>query len=81
MRIRIRLFAQARDLAGRDELELNVPAPATVATARAALAEQVPALAPLLGVSRLALDAEYVVDGALLSDGAELALIPPVSGG
>ena len=79
--LRVRLFAIARELAGRAEIEIELPLPATVATLRAALAAQHPELAPLAPRVAIALDSEYATDAALVVPGAQVALIPPVSGG
>jgi molybdopterin converting factor small subunit len=78
---RIRLFARARDLAGADSVGVELPPGATVADLRRALGEACPALAPLLQRSALAVDAEFAGDALVLPAGAEIALLPPVSGG
>jgi molybdopterin synthase catalytic subunit/molybdopterin synthase sulfur carrier subunit len=75
------LFAACRQMAGREIVELQLPAGATVQQLRAALAAEVPSLAPLMPHLMFALNTEYASDEALIPDGAEIACIPPVSGG
>ena len=53
----------------------------TVRQLRQALAEQIPALAPLLPQVLFALDMEYATDDTQLTSAMEIACIPPVSGG
>ncbi|WP_337175485.1 NTP transferase domain-containing protein [Paludisphaera sp.] len=77
----VRLFAVARQRAGRVEVTVALPCPATVGDLRRALAEQHPALATLATSVRVAVDDEYADDAAPLPPDARLALIPPVSGG
>jgi molybdopterin converting factor subunit 1 len=81
MRVPVRLFAVARQRAGRPVVELDLPDGATVADLKAALAEAVPELAAILAAARFAVDSEYADDASPIRPGAELALIPPVSGG
>jgi molybdopterin converting factor subunit 1 len=81
MRVRVLLFARARELAGRDAVLVEVPAGATVAQLRERLAAEVPALANFVHRCGLAVGGEYAVDGDTVPEGAEVALIPPVSGG
>jgi molybdopterin converting factor subunit 1 len=81
MRVRVRLFARARDLAGTDLMELTLPEGATAGQLRRALAERAPALAGLLGRSALAVNDEFADDALPLPAGAEVAVLPPVSGG
>jgi molybdopterin converting factor subunit 1 len=81
MRIRILLFALARQRAGRDLVEVELPAGSTVGQLREILARQVPQLADLLPHVRLAVNSDYAADRSSIPDGAEVALIPPVSGG
>ncbi|MBX6315965.1 MAG: MoaD/ThiS family protein [Isosphaeraceae bacterium] len=81
MRATIRLFALAKQRAGRPQVELDLPEPATVADLKRALGAAVPSLAPLLPNLLIAVDAEYAADDRPIPPGAELAVIPPVSGG
>jgi molybdopterin converting factor subunit 1 len=81
MMLRVRLFARARDLAHADVINLDLPPGATVADLREHLAARWPALAPLLARSAFALDNEFARDDARLHEHAEVALVPPVSGG
>ena len=81
MQCQVRLFARARDLAGAEEVTVVLPEPATVAELRRALARAYPALAALLERSALAVDNEFADDTLKVHPGAEVALLPPVSGG
>lgn len=81
MRVTVKLFAAARELAGADELAVELPAQATVGELRAKLASDCPALAPLLEHVLFAVDEAYGTDATYLRAGAEIACIPPVSGG
>ncbi|WP_243337419.1 molybdopterin converting factor subunit 1 [Anaeromyxobacter soli] len=80
MPIQILYFAGAREAAGasRETLER---APASVAELRRALEAAHPALARILPRCRIAVDQEFAPDDAPLRDGAEVAIVPPVSGG
>jgi len=81
-RINIRLFAIARQKAGKPEIDVELPSlPATVGDLRLALAMQHPALASLAPRVMIAVDSEYAADETMINPGAKLALIPPVSGG
>ena len=79
--IRVRLFARARDLAGADAVDVDLPAGATVAGLRARLAERVPALRDLLPRAAVAVNEDFADDDTPIPPGAEVAIIPPVSGG
>lgn len=79
--MKVLLFARARDLLGRDAVEVDLPAGATVADLRRTLAARYPALASLLEKSVLAVDNEFAEDSTPLPPAAEVALLPPVSGG
>jgi sulfur-carrier protein len=81
MMVPVRMFARARDLAGADALRIELPEGATVADLRRQLAVACPALASLLERSALAVDNEFAGDTQVLSANAEVALLPPVSGG
>lgn len=80
MPIVVLYFAGARDAAGTGR-ELLAAVPATVGALRRALAEAHPRLGPVLARSRVAVDQDFAGDDAALRDGAEVAIVPPVSGG
>jgi len=77
----VKLFAAARQLAGAEEVTIELPEGATVAELRAALAEAHPALAELLPSAMIAVNTSYVANDAVVAAGSEIAVIPPVSGG
>ena len=81
MRIRVKLFALLRDRAGVSDLSLELAPGSSVSTAIARIAQQAPAIGDLLSRVAPAVNREYVKPDRILSDGDELALIPPVSGG
>jgi molybdopterin converting factor subunit 1 len=81
MRIRVRLFAVQRELAGAREVALQLPDGATIEDAWSALVRQLPVLAPGRGSLRFARNAAYAPPSTTLADGDEVAMIPPVSGG
>ena len=81
MRIRVQLFARARDIVGTSSVLLELPEGATVGRLRQRLAEEQPALAALLERSAMAVNDEFAEDEAILPADAEVALLPPVSGG
>jgi MoaD family protein len=79
--VRARLFAIQRELAGAREIQLALPAGATVEDAWGDLVRRFPVLAPGRPYVRFARNGEYAEPGAPLADGDEVAVIPPVSGG
>jgi len=76
VRVVVKLFAGLRERAGTSERELELPADARVADVWPAL-DLGPEPAGLL----YAMNRQYVPSSQLLAEGAEVALIPPVSGG
>jgi molybdopterin synthase catalytic subunit len=79
MTVRVLLFAYLRERCGCRELVLELPEGATVGDCWTRLRERFPRLVDQR--LRFALDHVYVDNSAILHDNAELALIPPVSGG
>lgn len=82
-RIRIVLFAQAREAVGRARLERAAPAEGTTAALLLdELVAEFPRLSRVLSRSRLVVNGEYVQGrSARLKAGDELAIHPPYSGG
>ena len=81
MRIRVRLFARQRELAGTREVSLDLGVGSTVEDAWTALAARFPAIAPGRPFVRFARNGDYAEAGTALADGDEVACIPPISGG
>ena len=81
VRIKVKLFAGARQRAGCDEVSLELPEPATIGAVREALRLRWPELKPLVDRAFFAVNFQYSADATQLTDGQEVAWIPPVSGG
>ena len=81
IRVRVRLFAVQRELAGTRDLPLELPDGADVEAAWAGLVAQHPILGPGRASVRFARNGEYADATTPLADGDEVAMIPPVSGG
>lgn len=81
MHVTVLYFAAARERAGTDRDWFELPAGATAGAAKARAIEAHPALAAIAPHLRLAVDKAFATDSSPLWDGAEVALIPPVSGG
>jgi molybdopterin synthase sulfur carrier subunit len=80
--MRVLLFGRLADVAGWRERTLD-PAPASLAALRALLAGEDAALGEaLLGKGvQAALDRQIIRGDAALAPGAEVAFLPPMSGG
>jgi len=81
MQIRVKLFAVAKQAAGADFFDLELPEGSTVADVREALVTALPDLAPARKHLMFAVDAEYAADSRPVHPNHEVACIPPVSGG
>jgi molybdopterin converting factor subunit 1 len=81
MRVKIRLFARLRDLAGAAELERDVPAGATIGDVWRALADEFPALHAYEATVSSARNDDYARRTTPVAEGDEIAFLPPVSGG
>ena len=81
MRVKIRLFARLRELAGAAELGRDVPAGATVGSVWRLLAAEFPGFDPYERAIACAVNGDYARKDYTLQDGDEIAFLPPVSGG
>jgi molybdopterin converting factor subunit 1 len=81
LRVKVRLFAVQRELAGTREVLLDLADDADVEAAWAALVARHPVLAPGRPSVRFARNGDYADPTTPLTDGDEVAMIPPVSGG
>jgi molybdopterin converting factor subunit 1 len=80
MKVNVRLFAAARQWAEADSIELEMPG-TTVADLRIALLSRLPKLSTFGPQLRFAVNSEFADDSTLVPINAEVACIPPVSGG
>ena len=81
MRIRLLAFASAAEALGTPETELELPDASRMAELRAHLERRHPDLGSLWDRLAIAVDGQIVGDNHPLSEGCEVALLPPVSGG
>ncbi|TWU49109.1 MoaD/ThiS family protein [Rubripirellula reticaptiva] len=81
IKLKIQMFAGAKQLAGKDVVEIEVREPIQARAIFDALQMASPELSPLIPSCRLAVDNRYVIDQAIIDEDSTIALIPPVSGG
>ncbi len=81
MQVRILLFAALREALGQKELLLELAEGSTVRDLLAALSTRHEALEASRGRELVAVHQSRSFEGTILTDGDEVALLPPVSGG
>jgi len=82
MEIKCLLFAQAKEIIGRDSITIIHENPQISSTQLSLLIEQLyPQLSPIIKTSILAVNMEYAFQDTLIHPQDEVALIPPISGG
>ncbi|CAM9897437.1 unnamed protein product [Heterosigma akashiwo] len=82
MKVKVLFFASARQLAnGTKEYELNLPDSSSLSEFRAEILRHFPGLEPVAADITLAVNQEYVEGDIHLTEGDEVAFIPPISGG
>lgn len=81
MTVKVKLFAILRERAGTDEIRIDVDGGASVSDAVRALLQHKPELETWITKAAYAVNLSRVDGKAILNDGDELALLPPVSGG
>jgi molybdopterin converting factor subunit 1 len=83
MRVAVLYFAVLKDVFGREREELELPAGATVSGLLELLRERAARATGRRSLDSIAVavNQEYARADAVLEDGDEVALLPPVSGG
>ena len=79
--VRVLFFGAAREIAGRDEVNLNLHTPATAASAFEEVMSHYPELRRFGRSLLFAVNQEYAREDKEVRAGDELAVFPPVSGG
>ena len=81
MRVTVRFFARLKELAGTDTMTVEVEEPATVAMVGRAATAIAPALNPFERALACAVNATFSRMSHEVSEGDDVAFLPPVSGG
>lgn len=81
MKITVKLFAAYQEACGVADMQMDVDDGATVATVRDRLIAEHPQLAQWRDLTRFGINLQFVAPEAVMHDGDEVVLIPPVSGG
>jgi len=81
MSVKILFFANLRDRAGTKSLELEIPEGITVQGLKDQIARDYPDLKQSMEAVLISINREYTFDEAVVADGSEVAMFPPVSGG
>ena len=81
MQVTVKLFGSIREVAGAKELAVVVPEGSTAADLRRLLARDHPSFEEMADRLRVSINYEIVRGDSALSEGDEVAFLPPVSGG
>lgn len=79
--VTIKLFAAYQEAYGVPQLVLEIPPQTPVSTVLDTLIAQHPELAQWRNFTRFGINLQFVEPDAILQNGDEVVLIPPVSGG
>jgi molybdopterin converting factor subunit 1 len=81
MRVKVLLFGQLKDIVGRDEDSLEFAPGTKLQAVMAHYAERYPRFQGLTQSIACSINQEYAQSTAVLREGDEVGLLPPVSGG
>jgi len=81
MHVRVRLFAYCAEAVGRREIVIKLNKGMTLDDLKEHIASLYPALKPFYKGLAFAVNGDMANKNAILKDGDEVSLLPPVSGG
>jgi MoaE-MoaD fusion protein len=81
LKVTVRLFARYAEALGAERVEVTLSSPATVADVLRALRAEVPAASALPARPLCAINLDHALPSTPVTDGAEVALLPPLAGG
>lgn len=81
MKVKVKYFAVCREMFNRDEEEMELPDGAVLMDVLKRLEGKWPEIPEYYEVMQMSVNWEYATEQTELSDGDEVALIPPVTGG
>jgi len=79
--VTVKLFAAYQEACGVSEIQMDVGRGAAVVAVRDRLIAEYPQLAQWRDLTRFGINLQFVAPDAVMQDGDEIVLIPPVSGG
>ena len=79
--IRVLLFAGAAEIMQSRCIDITARMPVSVSALADKIATRHPQLKALVGISRWAVDGQFVADEANLDQADDVAMVPPVGGG
>ncbi len=79
--VKVRLFAALKELIGKNQIDLSVPENSSVKDVVKTLGASYPEVKNILSISKFAVNMEYQDIEKRLSNGDEVTIIMPVSGG
>jgi molybdopterin synthase sulfur carrier subunit len=79
--VTVKLFAAYQEAYQAPELTLNLPVGSSVSSVRDRLINEHPELEPWRDLTRFGINYQFVTPDTQITDGDEIVLIPPVSGG
>ena len=79
--IKVRLFAALKEIIGKNQLDLQIPEGSTVKDVIAVIEETYPAVKKIIKISKYAVNMEYTETEKKMTEGDEITIIMPVSGG
>lgn len=79
--VTVKLFAAYQEACGVSEVQMEVDRSATVVVVRDRLIADHPQLAQWRDLTRFGINLQFVAPDAVMQDGDDVVLIPPVSGG
>jgi molybdopterin synthase catalytic subunit len=81
MKVKVKLFAAAREIVGQGEVALDVREGSTVGDVMEHFFARYPKLKGIAGSLVFAVNREVAQRGASVQEGDEVGVLPPVSGG
>jgi molybdopterin converting factor subunit 1 len=79
--VSVRLYAGLQGLVGKRDVELSLPAGATVEQLRDRIVDEYPVLEALISTLVVAVNEEMVSTDHVIAEGEKVELIPPIAGG
>ena len=81
MRVRLRFFASLREIAGKDELDVDVDPETTAGGLWEEVVDRYPRMSPYTRTLQVAVNQDFADKTRRLEPNDEIVFLPPVSGG